>query len=61
MTKTELATDAVAVAAIASPWWLPVLQAIHDWAAWVLPVAGVAWLLLQAFTHIRSNYWRKPK
>lgn len=59
MTRTEIATDIIAVGAIASPWWLTTLQAIHDWAAWALPVLGAAWLLLQAFTHIRSYYWKK--
>lgn len=56
MTTTELVTDGVAVAAIASPWWLPTLQSVHDWAAWALPILGAAWLLLQAFTHIRKHY-----
>lgn len=58
MSNTEIVTDGVAVAAIASPWWLPMLQAVHDWAVWLLPVMGVAWLALQAFTHIRRNYWK---
>ncbi len=58
MTRTEIATDVIAVGAIASPWWLKTLQAVHDGAAFVLPVLGVAWLLLQAFTHIRRNYWK---
>lgn len=58
MSKTDLITDGVAVAAIASPWWLPILQQVHDWAVWFLPVAGLLWLLLQAATHIRNNYWR---
>jgi hypothetical protein len=59
MTKTDLATDGVAVAAIVSPWWLPILQQVHDWAVFLLPVAGFLWLALQAFTHIRNNYWKK--
>lgn len=57
MTKTELATDVVALGAISSPWWL---QAVHDWAAFSLPILGVAWLLLQGFTHLRKHYGRKP-
>lgn len=58
MTNTELVTDGIAVAAIASPWWLSPLQSIHDWAAWALPILGAAWLMLQVFTHIRKHYWK---
>lgn len=47
MSGTEIATDIVAVAAVASPWWLPSLAQLHDGAAWVLPLLGVLWLLLQ--------------
>ena len=56
MTNTEYVTDVVAVAAIASPWWLPTLQTVHDWAAWALPIMGVLWLALQMISHIRSRY-----
>jgi hypothetical protein len=47
MSNTDLVTDVVAVAAIASPWWIPTLEQAHDGAAWVLPLLGVLWLLLQ--------------
>jgi hypothetical protein len=47
MSPTELTTDVVAVAAVASPWWLPSLAQVHDGAAWVLPLLGCLWLLLQ--------------
>jgi hypothetical protein len=60
MTKTEIATDIVAAAAIASPWWLKTLQVVHDGAAFALPILGAGWLLLQAFTHIRKHYWKRP-
>ena len=60
MTKTEVVTDVVAVGAIVSPWWLQTLQALHDWAAWSLPVLGAAWLLLQAFVLLHKTYWKKP-
>lgn len=59
MSKTELATDIIAAAAIASPWWLPTLQNIHDGAAWVLPILGVLWLLLQIGLKLFETYFRK--
>jgi len=45
--KFEMVTDTGAVAAAASPWWLPWLKHISDDAALILPILGVAWLLLQ--------------
>jgi hypothetical protein len=45
--KFEMITDTGAVAAAASPWWLPWLKTISDDAALILPILGVAWLLLQ--------------
>jgi hypothetical protein len=59
MTKEEMVTDVGAVAAIASPWWLP---ALHDWstiAAELLPIAGVTWLVLQVTVKLHTTYWRK--
>lgn len=44
----ETAHKATAIAAVASPWWLPPLQAVSEWAALVLPVAGLLWIALQA-------------
>lgn len=61
MSRTEIATDVVAAAAIASPWWLPTLQELHDWAAWVLPILGVLWLLLQIGLKLHEFYFAKPK
>ena len=47
MTTGEIVTDTGAVAAIASPWWLPALHSVSDVAALVLPILGVLWLCLQ--------------
>lgn len=47
MTSGEIVTDTGAVAAIASPWWLPALHSVSDVAALVLPILGVLWLCLQ--------------
>jgi hypothetical protein len=41
------ATTVSAAAAIVSPWWLPDLSTISAYCALVLPILGVAWLLVQ--------------
>lgn len=59
MTSGEMVTDTGAVAAIASPWWLPVL---HHWSeifAQLLPIAGVIWLAVQIGIKIHTTYFRK--
>lgn len=40
-------TNAVAGAAVVSPVWLPYLQTASDISTLLLPVAGLAWLLIQ--------------
>ena len=40
-------TDTGAVAAIASPWWLPALHDVSQVAALILPILGVVWLSVQ--------------
>lgn len=52
MTHGEIVTDTGAVAAIASPWWLPALHEVSDVAALVLPIMGVLWLAVQIFVKI---------
>lgn len=47
MTSGEIVTDTGAVAAIASPLWLPALHTVSEVAALVLPIIGVLWLCLQ--------------
>lgn len=44
----ETANKGLAVAAITSPWWLPVLQKVSEVATFVLPILGVLWIILQA-------------
>lgn len=52
-------TDTGAVAAIASPWWLPALHDVSQVAALLLPIAGVIWLAVQIVVKIHTTY-RKP-
>lgn len=44
----ETANKGLAIAAIASPWWLPVLQKVSEVATFALPILGVLWIVLQA-------------
>lgn len=43
----KLLTWPVSVLAIVTPWWLPVLENASQYAALLLPIAGVLWLGLQ--------------
>lgn len=56
MTTGELVTDTGAVAAIASPWWLPALHDISQIAALVLPIVGVMWLVIQIVVKLHTTY-----
>lgn len=48
----ESTSNAIAGAAITSPWWLPILQTWSEVAGLLLPIAGVAWLIIQIITHL---------
>lgn len=52
---TDRVTDSVAVAAVASPVWLPALQQVSEVAALLLPIGGLVWLVIQAFFFIRNQ------
>ncbi|OAF05476.1 hypothetical protein AYJ54_00795 [Bradyrhizobium centrolobii] len=55
MTTGDAVNKSATVAAISSPWWLPVLHKVSDGAALVLPILGVLWLLIQMFWWIYSR------
>ena len=59
MTDGEFVTNTGAVAAIASPWWLPTLHTISDVAALALPIMGVIWLSVQIVVKIYQVKHRK--
>lgn len=59
MTSGEMVTDTGAVAAIASPWWLPALHDVSQFAAFLLPILGVIWLAVQIGIKIHVTYWKK--
>ena len=46
-TTFEKVADVASIAAIASPWWLPVLKETSELAAFILPILGVVWLATQ--------------
>lgn len=51
----KLLTYPVSFLAIVTPWWLPLLKSISDFSALLLPIAGLAWLGLQAMLAIRAH------
>ncbi|MER9252492.1 hypothetical protein [Mesorhizobium sp. M0598] len=40
-------TAGVAISAVASPVWLPMLQSVSDGAAIIAPILGTIWLVVQ--------------
>ena len=44
---TNVITAPAAVAAVVSPWWLPILHSTSEAAALILPIIGVLWLVIQ--------------
>jgi hypothetical protein len=59
MTPGEIVTDTGALAAIASPWWLPALHQYSAIFAELLPIAGVLWLAVQIGVKLHTTYWKK--
>lgn len=51
----EAAKAASGVAAVTSPWWLVGLKAISDGAAFILPILGVIWLVIQMTDYFRRK------
>jgi hypothetical protein len=51
----DTVTTAGAGAAVVSPWWLPLLTSSHDAAQFLLPFAGLAWLVIQAYYKIKKE------
>jgi hypothetical protein len=60
MTNSQV-VDTSAVAAIASPLWLPALHTASELAALVLPILGATWLILQIGLRIYGAYRGRPK
>jgi hypothetical protein len=57
---SERITTGIAVAATASPWWLPSLATVSETAGLMLPVAGLVWLVVQIAAKITTT-WRKKE
>lgn len=51
----EALKGAGGLAAVASPWWLPVLQTVSQGAALILPILGVVYLVMQMTDWIRKR------
>lgn len=63
--KTFLVSDSVtggvAIAAIISPAWLPMIQDISTYAALFMPILGVMWLAVQIVTKVYETFRNKKK
>lgn len=59
MTNGEIVTDTGAVAALVSPWWLPLVHEVSDVAALCLPILGALWLIVQIIEKIHAARHRK--
>lgn len=59
MTLQQIISDktltATGIAATASPWWLPVLKQTSEVAGLLLPIFGVALLLVQIILKIKNS------
>lgn len=51
----ERVTDGVAVGAVSSPLWLPILEGVSQAGALALPVLGSVWLILQMYWFIKDK------
>lgn len=58
--RFELVTDTVAIAAAASPWWLPALKETSEVFGLLLPIVGVIWLLIQIGFKLHQHFRQKP-
>lgn len=52
----NVVTTPAAVAAVFTPWWLPVLQDVSAGAALALPILGVLWLVIQIIVKAYAVY-----
>lgn len=51
----ERITHTVAVGAVSSPFWLPDLATVSNYAAMMLPILGCGWLVVQILLKIFRN------
>lgn len=56
----ERATNVIAAGAVASPWWLPMLEEFSRTAQLCVPILGAAWLTVQIAVKAH-DWWRKRK
>lgn len=58
---SDSVTGGVALAAIVSPAWLPMIQDLSAYAALFMPIFGVAWLAVQIVTKVYETFRNKKK
>lgn len=58
---SDSVTGGVAIASILSPAWLPMLHEISAYAGVVMPIFGVAWLIVQIVSKIYETFIKRKK
>lgn len=58
---SDSVTGGVAIASILSPAWLPVLYDISAYAGVLMPIFGVAWLIVQIVTKVYETFIKRKK
>lgn len=58
ITVTDAVTGTGAIAAVVSPFWLPLLHTTSEIAALLLPVFGTIWLAVQIGLKLWTHYKR---
>lgn len=51
---SDAMTGGVAIAAVISPAWLPMLTDVSTYAALLMPIFGVTWLVVQIYAKLRE-------
>jgi hypothetical protein len=59
MMTMDNTNNAIAGAALSSPWWLPGLERFSEIAALLLPIAGLVWLVVQIVGYLYKHGFYK--
>jgi hypothetical protein len=57
----EKITDWIAVGAVISPAWIPLLETVSQYAALSLPILGVIWLANQIIFKVREGRGKQSR
>ena len=55
----DKSTTVVAAGAVSINWWLPWLKSFSEYAALLVPIAGLLWLVIQISLKLRNHFGGK--